>query len=51
MNPARGNDQPESRRLFADDIRMYATRDPRLIERFSENFSGFTGGGDFLVKD
>lgn len=30
---------------------MYAARDDRLTTRFSENFSGYTGGGDFLVKD
>jgi diguanylate cyclase (GGDEF)-like protein len=30
---------------------MYASRDDRLTARFSENFSGYTGGGDFLVKD
>ncbi len=30
---------------------MYASRDDRLTERFSENFSGYTGGGNFLVKD
>lgn len=30
---------------------MYASRDDRLTERFSENFSGYTGGGNFLVKN
>lgn len=30
---------------------MYAARDDCLTTRFSENFSGYTGGGDFLVKD
>ena len=30
---------------------MYASRDDRLTARFSDNFSGYTGGGDFLVKD
>ena len=30
---------------------MYAGRDNRLTARFSDNFSGYTGGGDFLVKD
>jgi len=29
---------------------MYASRDDRLTEHFSQNFSGFTGGGDVLVK-
>ncbi|WP_184414995.1 nuclear transport factor 2 family protein [Rhodocyclus tenuis] len=35
--------------LFKNYIRMYAARDARLIEHFSENFSGYTGGGDFIV--
>jgi diguanylate cyclase (GGDEF)-like protein len=39
------------RSLFDEYIEMYAGRDDRLTERFSENFSGYTGGGDFLVKD
>jgi PAS domain S-box-containing protein len=39
------------RQLFDDYLRMYSTRDDRLTTYFSENFSGFTGGGDFLVKD
>ncbi|MDP2442401.1 MAG: diguanylate cyclase [Rhodoferax sp.] len=39
------------RALFDDYIEMYAGRDDRLIHHFSDNFSGHTGGGDFLVKD
>jgi len=39
------------RSLFDEYIKMYASRDDRLTARFSENFSGYTGGGDFLVKD
>ena len=39
------------RSLLDDYIAMYAGRDARLVERFSDNFSGYTGGGDFLVKD
>ncbi|MBS1228488.1 MAG: diguanylate cyclase protein [Proteobacteria bacterium] len=39
------------RALFDDYIALYAARDDRLTSRFSENFSGYTGGGDFLVKD
>ncbi len=39
------------RQLLDDYLRMYATRDDRLTEWFSANFSGFTGGGAFLVKD
>ena len=39
------------RQLFQDYVRMYSLRDDLLTAEFSENFSGFTGGGDFLVKD
>jgi diguanylate cyclase (GGDEF)-like protein/PAS domain S-box-containing protein len=39
------------RSLFDEYIEMYAARDDRLTARFSENFSGYTGGGGFLVKD
>jgi len=39
------------RSLFERYMDMYAGRDDRLTEHFSKNFSGFTGGGDFLVKD
>jgi len=39
------------RALFDEYIEMYASRDDRLTTRFSENFSGYTGGGDFLVKN
>jgi len=44
-------DYEKIRQLFDDYQRMYASRDDRLTELFSENFSGFTGGGDYLVKD
>jgi diguanylate cyclase (GGDEF)-like protein len=39
------------RSLSDEYIEMYASRDDRLTTRFSDNFSGYTGGGDFLVKD
>lgn len=39
------------RQLLDDYLRMYASRDERLTAFFSEDFSGFTGGGDFLVKE
>jgi diguanylate cyclase (GGDEF)-like protein/PAS domain S-box-containing protein len=39
------------RALFDEYIEMYAARDDRLTSRFSDNFSGYTGGGEFLVKD
>ena len=48
MRPER---QQLIRSLFDEYIEMYAARDDRLTARFSENFSGYTGGGDFLVKD
>lgn len=38
------------RLLFDEYIEMYAARDPRLIGRFSKNFSGFSGSSDKLVK-
>jgi PAS domain S-box-containing protein len=44
-------DRQEIRLLFDDYLRMYAGRDDRLTTYFSQDFSGFTGGGDFLVKD
>ena len=45
------SDQQTLRQLLDDYLRKYANRDDRLTESFSEDFSGFTGGGDFLVKD
>ncbi|MBJ6723245.1 ATP-binding protein [Geomesophilobacter sediminis] len=45
------NDYQEIRQLFDDYQRMYGARDDQLTTLFSENFSGFTGGGDHLVKD
>jgi diguanylate cyclase (GGDEF)-like protein len=38
-------------KLFDEYIEMYASRDDRLTARFSDNFSGYTGGGNFLVHD
>lgn len=46
----RSDREPLIRALFDDYIEMYAGRDDRLIHHFSENFTGYTGGGDFLVK-
>ncbi|MDP5239319.1 diguanylate cyclase [Uliginosibacterium sp. 31-16] len=37
------------RSLFDEYIEMYASRDDRLTTRFSDNFSGYTGGGNCLV--
>ena len=39
------------RALFEEYIEMYASRDDRLTTHFSQCFSGYTGGGNFLVKD
>ena len=39
------------RQLFDDYLRMYASRDDRLTEFFSEDFSGITGSGDELTKE
>ncbi len=39
------------RSLFMTYLEMYAGRDDRLTETFSDDFSGFTGGGDVLVTD
>lgn len=48
MHPDR---ERQIRSLFDEYIEMYAARDDRLTMRFSEDFSGYTGGGNFLVKD
>ncbi len=48
MHPDR---QRKIRELFDEYIEMYATRDDRLTERFSENFSGYPGSGKVLIKD
>jgi ketosteroid isomerase-like protein len=47
MEPA---DLAHIRQLLDDYLRMYAGRDDRLTARFSDDFSGFTGGGHELVK-
>ena len=39
------------RQLFDQYIEMYATRDPKLTQQFSQNFSGFTGSWGRLIKD
>ena len=38
------------RLLFEEYIEMYAARDERLLQRFSDNFSGYTGSGHRLIK-
>ena len=45
------NDHQEIRQLFDHYLQMYSSRDDRLTTHFSDDFSGFTGGGHFLVKD
>jgi DNA-binding CsgD family transcriptional regulator/ketosteroid isomerase-like protein len=49
--PVDATDDPALRKLLDDYHRLYAGRDDALTACFSEDFSGFTGGGDFLVKD
>ncbi|MGK2905992.1 MAG: nuclear transport factor 2 family protein, partial [Desulfuromonadales bacterium] len=44
-------DEQKIRQLFDDYLLMYSSRDDQLIDFFSADFSGFTGGGDFLVKN
>ena len=39
------------RELFDEYIEMYAARDDRLTQRFSQNFSGFPGSGEALIKN
>ena len=39
-----------TRLLFEEYIALYAARDARLFTRFSDDFSGFTGSSDKLVK-
>jgi len=39
------------RQLHDDCLRMYASRDDRFTELFSEDFSGITGSGDELIKE
>lgn len=51
MSTANSDRERLIRSLLDDYIEMYAGRDDRLTTRFSDNFSGHTGGGDFLVKD
>ena len=43
--------QRQIRALFDEYIEMYASRDDRLTTHFSENFSGYAGSGNVLVKN
>ena len=47
MSPER---QRLARMLFDEYIALYASRDARLVDRFSENFSGFAGSSDKLIN-
>jgi PAS domain S-box-containing protein len=42
--------QAEIRKVLDDYLRAYAARDDWLTTRFSEEFSGFSSGGNVLVK-
>ncbi|MBP7440908.1 MAG: diguanylate cyclase [Acidovorax sp.] len=48
MHPDR---QRKIRELFNEYIEMYAARDERLTERFSQNFTGYPGSGSQLIHD
>ena len=50
MTAPRSDRHHEIRALFEAYIEMYASRDDRLTAHFSENFSGYTGSGNFLVR-
>lgn len=49
--PVAAQDALVLRQLLDEYLQMYANRDDRLTAKFSADFSGFTGGGDFLVKE
>jgi len=44
-------DHKEIRQLLDNCLRLYASRDDRFMELFSEDFSGITGSGDELIKE
>ena len=44
------SDHKEIRQLLDDCLRLYASRDDRFMELFSEDFCGITGSGDELIK-
>lgn len=48
MHPDR---QRKIRELFNEYVEMYAARDERLTERFSQNFTGYPGSGSQLIHD
>lgn len=49
--PAPPADAAMLRALFDNYLKMYATRDDALTTHFSEDFTGFTGGGHDLIRD
>ena len=51
LNTTLPHGQRQIRLLFDQYIEMYSARDQRLFALFSDNFSGYTGSGDFLVKN
>lgn len=46
----RADRQHQIRSLFDEYIEKYASRDDSLTQHFSENFSGYAGSGNVLVK-
>lgn len=51
IRPMQQERQRQIRELFDAYIEMYAARDERLTQRFSQNFTGFTGSWGRLVQD
>lgn len=51
MEPVLPDRQAMIRQLLDEYIEMYASRDEQLTARFSENFSGYAGSSDALIKD
>ena len=52
MAPTASTDrQARIRVLFETYIEMYAARDDDLVSHFIDNFTGYAGSSDFLVKD
>ncbi len=49
--PLHPDRQSKIQALLDEYLEMYSSRDDLLTTHFSENFSGYTGSGDFLVKD
>ncbi len=49
--PMKKANHKEIRQLLDNCLRLYASRDERFMDLFSEDFCGITGSGDELIKD